>query len=79
MKKLNKEKMIAEQTKLKAEYEAEAKVVAAQAEADANALLEKSLTDKILQEMYINKWDGKLPEVMTGESGLSFMLPSTGQ
>ena len=73
------EKMIAEQTKLKAEYEAEAKVVAAQAEADANALLEKSLTDKILQEMYINKWDGKLPEVMTGESGLSFMLPSTGQ
>lgn len=70
------EKMIAEQTKLKAEYEnetkiakaeaeAKAKIVSAEAEAKANKLLEKSLTDKILQEMYLQKWDGKLPQVVS--------------
>ncbi len=82
------EKMIAEQKQLKAEYEnstkiakaeaeAKAKVVAAEAEAKANELLEKSLTDKILQEMYIDKWDGKLPNVVAGEDSMSVMLPAT--
>lgn len=70
------EKMIAEQKQLKAEYDAAAKVTAAKAEAEANELLEKSLTDKILEEMFIDKWDGKLPEVMTGEDGLSILLPT---
>ena len=64
------EKMIAEQQQLKAEYEAKAKIVSAQATAEANALLERSLTDKILQEMYINKWDGKLPQVMSDGSAM---------
>lgn len=70
------DKMIAEQTKLKADYEnetkiakakaeAEAKIVKAKADAEANKLLEKSLTDKILQEMYLTKWDGKLPTVIS--------------
>lgn len=70
------EKMIAEQLQLKAEYEnqtkvaqaeaeAQAKIIAAEAEAKANELLEQSLTDKILREMYINKWDGKLPSVVS--------------
>ena len=73
------EKMIAEQNQLKAEYEnqtkvaqaeaeAKAKIVAAEAEAKANELLEKSLTEKILKEMYINKWDGKLPAVVSDGS-----------
>lgn len=80
------EKMIAEQKQLKAEYEnqtkvaqaeadAKAKLVAAEAEAKANELLEKSLTDKILQEMYLEKWDGKLPEVVAGDdTGIMFSL-----
>ena len=81
------EKMIAEQAKLKAEYENEKKIAQAEADAQAklveaeaaakvklmeaeaekqaNELLEKSLTDKILQEMYLDKWDGKLPQVVT--------------
>lgn len=82
------EKMIAEQKQLKAEYEnqtkvaqaeadAKAKIVAAEAESKANELLEASLTDKILQEMYIDKWDGRLPEVVAGEGALSMMLPKT--
>ena len=84
------EKMIAEQKQLKAEYEnqtkvaqaeaeAKAKLVAAEAEAKANELLEKSLTDKILQEMYIDKWDGKLPEVVAGEDSMSIMIPSDSE
>lgn len=81
------EKMIAEQKQLKAEYEnqtkvaqaeadAQAKVVAAEAEAQANELLERSLTEKILQEMLIDKWDGKLPEVVAGDSSTSLMIPT---
>lgn len=80
------DKMIAEQAKLKADYEnetklakakadAEAKITTATAEAEANKLLEKTLTEMILREMYIEKWDGKLPEVMSGED-LSMILPA---
>lgn len=80
------EKMIAEQQQLKSEYEnqtkvakaeaeAKAKVVEAEAEAKANELLEKTLTDKILQEMYINKWNGELPQVVAGPDA-NLMIPS---
>ena len=69
------DKMIAEQKQLKAAYEAEAKIVSAEAEAKANELLEKSLTDKILQEMYINKWDGKLPQVVS-DGQTMFQIPT---
>ena len=69
------DKMIAEQKQLKAAYEAEAKIVSAEAEAKANELLEKSLTDKILQEMYINKWDGKLPQVVS-DGQTMFQIPA---
>lgn len=69
------EKMIAEQKQLKAEYEAEAKIVTAEATAKANELLETSLTDKILQEMYINKWDGKLPQAVT-DGNTMFQIPN---
>ena len=76
------EKMIAEQNQLKANYEnetkiakakaeAEAKIVAAEAEAKSNDLLEKSLTDKILRQMYIDKWDGKLPNTVAGDAGIT--------
>ncbi len=81
------EKMIAEQNQLKANYEnetkiakakaeAEAKIVAAEAEAKSNDLLEKSLTDKILRQMYIDKWDGKLPNTVAGDAGNSLMIPT---
>lgn len=80
------EKMIAEQNKLKADYEnekkvatakanAEAKVLEAEAEAKANELLEKSITDKTLRDKYLDKWDGKLPSTMVGD-GTSVMIPA---
>lgn len=46
--------------------EAEKKVVAAQAEAEANKLRQQALTPSILQKMWIEKWDGHLPEVQAG-------------
>lgn len=57
-----------------AEGEAQAKIVAAEAEKKANEMLEQSITDKILQKSYLDKWDGKLPEVMGGDN-LDIMIP----
>ena len=61
------DKQVAEQNLEKAKLEAEAKVTEAQGEADANALLEKTLTDAVLRDKFIEKWDGKLPETYAGE------------
>lgn len=83
------EKMIAEQKQLKAEYEnqtkvaqaeanARVKILEAEAEAKANELLEKSLTEQILREMYIEKWNGVLPSTVAGEAS-SIMIPAYGE
>lgn len=64
----------AEVKRTNAEADAKAKLIAAEAEAQANDLLEKSLTEMILREMYIEKWNGQLPNVMTGDSG-DVMVP----
>ena len=96
------EKMIAEQAKLKADYEnqtkiaqaeaeaeaklkaaqaeidiakaqAEAKKISAEAEAEANDIIAQSITKEILEKMYYDVWDGKLPTVVgNGE----YILPS---
>lgn len=75
------DKMIAEQKLLQAEYEnktkveraeadAEALLVAANAEKEANELLQKSLTPEILQEQWIEKWNGETPDVVSGDSDI---------
>lgn len=90
------DKMIAEQAKLKADYdnetkvakakadaeaklkaaqaqidiakaEAEAKMIDAEAEAKANKIVSESITDKILEKNAIDKWDGKMPTVTSGD------------
>ncbi|MBD6619902.1 prohibitin family protein [Komarekiella sp. 'clone 1'] len=53
---------------LKAAKEAEAKVNLARGEAEVNKLLHESLTDEILERQAIEKWDGKLPLIMTKDS-----------
>lgn len=69
------DKMVAEQAKLKADYDnetklakakadAEALMIQAEAEAEANKLLTQSLTDQVLESKFYDKWDGKLPQVM---------------
>ena len=47
----------------KAEADAKATIMAAEAEAQANELLSQSLTPALLEKMYYEKWDGKLPYI----------------
>lgn len=53
--------------KEKATEEGNAKVIAAQKEKEANEIITASLTKEILYEMYLDKWDGKLPQVVGSE------------
>lgn len=60
----------------KAEAEARKLLVAAEAEKQANELRTQALTPAILQQMWIEKWDGKLPVTMAGgDSKLLLNLP----
>lgn len=69
-------KAVAEQNVLTAQQElektkidAEAKKVKAQGDADANMVLEKTLTRDVLLQQFIEKWDGKLSTVSGNENG----------
>ena len=59
----------AEQNRLKAEKDAETKVIQAQGEADANEILAEKLTDEVLLDKWISKWNGVLPTV-SGENNV---------
>lgn len=80
------DKMIAEQKLLQAEYEnqttiaqaqakADALVIAAQGEKDANEMLQKSLTAEILKSQWIDKWNGELPDTMAGDDTTLAIVP----
>lgn len=58
----------AKQKQEKARTEAETKLIEAEGEANANAVKTKALTPEVLQEQWINKWDGKLPKVTDGNT-----------
>lgn len=49
-----------------AKIEAETKIIQAEAEKKANELLQKSLTEDILIQQWIEKWNGKVPEYYGG-------------
>lgn len=51
----------------KAEAEAQAMIMLAEAEAKANDLLSQSLNGSLLEKMYYEKWDGKLPTIYGGD------------
>ncbi|MCL2837938.1 MAG: prohibitin family protein [Oscillospiraceae bacterium] len=68
---------VAEQNALRAEqdlervrFEAEQEVARAEAQAEVLRLQAQELTDTNLQAMWIETWDGVLPQVMTDSSGL---------
>lgn len=69
------EKKAAEQQAQKIEIENNQKIKTAEAnlkvkelEAKANAVLTESLTKEVLNKMYIEKWDGKLPQYQGGSA-----------
>lgn len=67
--KIETEKYRAEQE----EYKKQAAITKAQGEAEAQRLLQVTLTPGLLQKLYIEKWNGILPEVMT-DGGSSLLL-----
>lgn len=53
-----------------AKIKAETLIIQAQSEKEANELLTKSLTNAVLYKMWIEKWDGQLSKVASGDSGV---------
>ncbi len=75
------EKQVAEQKVLtakqeleKEKIEAEKKIVKAEAEKQANELKQQTLTDNIIKEKFIEKWNGELPKA----SGSNSIFDITG-
>lgn len=50
--------------------EAETKKIEAEAEKEANELLNQSLTESVLKDKWIEKWNGKLPQYYGGDADL---------
>lgn len=67
VKKVESELKVEEAKLEKAKKEAEKKVIEAQAEQKANEIKANGLDDKILKQLAIEKWDGKLPNIISGE------------
>lgn len=53
--------------------QAEKKIVEAKAEAEANRILQQSITPIMIQKMFIEKWDGQTPKVV-GAEGIMNMI-----
>lgn len=66
-----KEAEAAQYEKEKAELEGQAKVIEAQKEKEANELKQVTLTEEILKEKMIEKWNGVLPTTMLNNDVLS--------
>jgi regulator of protease activity HflC (stomatin/prohibitin superfamily) len=56
----------ADAARIAAQGEADALLIEAEAEAEANQTLSESLTDNIIKQNYIDKWDGQLPTYSGG-------------
>lgn len=56
-----------------AEANAKKVLVAAEAEAKANQLKQQALTPQILEKMWIEKWDGSVPTVITNGNSSTFL------
>ncbi len=59
--------------KINADAEAYEVKIKAEAEAEANKKISESLNEQILQKMYYDNWDGKLPTVMGGDGAMSLI------
>jgi hypothetical protein len=63
-----------------AKIKAETKLIEAQAEKEANELLQMSLTELILRQQWIEKWDGKMPTYYAGAyGGTGIIIDSANQ
>ncbi len=65
----------AEVERIKAQAEADAQLIRAEAEAEANRLISESLTEEVLENKFIDRWNGELPLVNGGSSGNLLNIP----
>ena len=63
---LQKQQTLAKARVAEAQGTAEATIINAKAEAEANRMLSTSMTSLIIESKKIDKWDGKLPQVLSG-------------
>jgi regulator of protease activity HflC (stomatin/prohibitin superfamily) len=63
---LQKQQMLAKAEVAKAEGEAQSTLVKAKAQAEANRLLQSTLSSNLIQSKAIDKWDGVMPQVSGG-------------
>lgn len=69
-------KVIAEQQLQQAQFEADAVVKRAEAKAQEQKLIKETLTSEVLQRLWIEKWQGQVPQVVAGDEGnLFFNIP----
>lgn len=75
----DKSELEAQKAKIEAEGKAEVTRINAEAEANANKLLQQSLTDNIVKSQMIDKWNGSLPTVSGGAGTIIDMNSIMGQ
>lgn len=63
----------------KAEADAKVAVEKAQGKADANEILKKSLSDEVLKDKYIEKWNGQMPNVVSDGSSVMYGIDSSSK
>ncbi len=73
-KQIEKEKIATEEYKAQQEeFKKKALITKSQGEAEAQRLQQATLSDNLIKKLYLEKWNGILPEVMTGTNS-SFIL-----
>lgn len=66
----------AKATKIKAQAKADAAVIKAEGNAKANKELNESLTDNVLKSLYLDKWDGALPKASLSGNNTMYDISS---
>ena len=69
-------KVEAETKIIKAKGESEAELIKAKNQSKANELLTKSMTNSVLMDKWIEKWDGKMPAVNSHGSDMLMQIPT---
>lgn len=77
-KQIEKERVITEENIAKQEeFRKEARITRAEGQAEEQRLQRATLTDTLLMKMWIEKWSGEVPSVVTGDQGnLLFQIPN---
>lgn len=66
----------AQQKAEQAKYEKESRITQAEGQAKEQELQRATISDELLEKMWIEQWDGKLPMYMTGDAQNLIQLPN---